>query len=216
MGTCFAVPEGARLRVVTMSGNVRVTGEDRTDIDIEPPERNIEASEDGHVLETRSRSRNLDIRVPIGLNVSVGTVSGDVTLEGQVGSVKIGTISGKVTIDRASGDADVRSISGSISIGECGGRCRANSKSGWIDLGHVAGAIKAHTMSGNIGLGTAGADEVDVKTISGKVEVLVDEGRAPRIRFRTISGRTRCDCAQGSDFDIRANTISGSVEVRER
>ncbi|MEO6198119.1 MAG: DUF4097 family beta strand repeat-containing protein [Dehalococcoidia bacterium] len=216
MGTIFAIPEGARLRVLTVSGKVRVTGEDRIDIDIEPAERNIETLEDGHILETRSRSKDLHLHVPTWLNVSVGTISGDVNLEGQVGSVKINTVSGKVTIDRANGDADIRSISGSISVDECGGRCRANSKTGKIDLGHVAGAIKAHTMSGNIGLGTAGADEVDVKTISGTVEVLVDEGRAPRLRFRTITGRTRCDCAQGSDFEIKASTISGSVEVRER
>jgi DUF4097 and DUF4098 domain-containing protein YvlB len=71
-------------------------------------------------------------------------------------------------------------------------------------------------MSGNIGLGTAGTDDVDVKTISGKVEVLVDDGRSPRINFRSISGRTHCECPQGTDFEINASTISGSVEIRER
>jgi len=216
MGTRFDIPEGARLRVLTVSGKVHVTGEDRADVEIDPPERRIEAIEGGHILETRSKSQSLEIRVPTWLNVSVGTISGGVTIVGQVGSVKVNTVSGKVKIARANGDADVRSISGSISIEKCGGRCRANSKSGKIRLGHVAGAIKAHTMSGSIDLGTAGADEVDVKTISGRVEVLVDEGRAPRLRFRTISGRTHCECPQGSDFEIKASTISGSVEVREK
>jgi DUF4097 and DUF4098 domain-containing protein YvlB len=216
MGTRFDIPEGARLRVVTVSGRVRVTGEDRDDIDIDPPERVIAPVEDGHILETRSKSKNLEIRVPRWLNVSVGTISGNVSIEGQVGSVKVGTVSGTVEIASASGDVDVRSISGSIRIDDCGGRCRANTKSGKVELRHVAGAVKAHTMSGSIQVGTAGVDDVDVKTISGSVEVRVDEGRAPRARFSTISGRTRCDCPQGSDFEIKASTISGSVEIREK
>lgn len=214
--TNFEVPEGARLRVVTVSGKVKVTGEDRSDIAIEPTDRRIERVDDGHILEARSRSASLELRVPTWLNVSIGTISGDVTIEGEVGSIKVGTASGRITVDTANGDADIRSISGSISLEECGGRCLANTKSGKIELGHVTGAVKAHTISGNIELGTAGADEVDVKTISGKVEVVVDEGRSPRFRVRTISGRARCDCEQGSDFDIKAATISGSVQVRGR
>jgi DUF4097 and DUF4098 domain-containing protein YvlB len=141
MGTIYQVPEGARLRVLTVSGDVRVTGEDRTDIDIEPPERRISADGDGHVLETRSKSQNLHLRVPAGLNVSIGTISGNVTIEGTVGSVKVSSVSGTAKIDTAQGDVDVRSISGGISVEECGGRCRANSKSGKIELGHVAGAV---------------------------------------------------------------------------
>lgn len=216
MGTQFEVPAGARLRVITVSGKVRITGEERTDIDIEPAERRLSLAEDGRVLETRSRSKNLYLRVPAGLNVSVGSVSGDVRLEGLVGSVKVSTVSGKVEIDATNGDADIRSISGTIIIGDCGGRCRANTKSGKIEIGHVTGAVKAHTMSGRIEVGTAGEDEVELKTISGSIDVFVDEGRLPRARMRTLSGRTRCQCPQGSDFEIKASSISGSIDIKGR
>jgi DUF4097 and DUF4098 domain-containing protein YvlB len=216
MGNRHEVPPGSRLRVVTVSGNVRVVGEERSDIAIEPASHHITRPDEGHVLEARSKSTNLEIRVPVGLNVSVGTISGDIRIEGPVGSIKIGTVSGKVQVEASGGDADIRSISGNIELGDCGGHCRANTKSGQIDIGHVAGAVKANTMSGVIDVGTAGGGEVDVKTISGKVHVYVDPGKAPRARLRSLSGRTRCSCEQGSDFEIRASSISGSIEVQEK
>jgi DUF4097 and DUF4098 domain-containing protein YvlB len=215
MANTFVVPPGARLRVLAVSGKVRVIGEERSDIELEPSDRRAHVVDDGRVIETKSHSGDVTVRVPTGLNVSVGTVSGDVAIEGTVGSVKASTVSGKVKLERANGDADIRSISGTIIIGDCGGRCRANTKSGRIEVGHVGGAIQAHTMSGKIEVGTAGQDEVEIKTISGSIEVRVDEGRSPRAKLRTLSGRAKCDCPQGGDFEIKASSISGSIEVKE-
>lgn len=216
MGSRHTIPPGARLKVVGVSGKVRVISEDRTDIEIDPPDRRLEISDDGRVAETRSRSTDLEIKVPHGLNVSVGTVSGNVELVGRFGIVKVSTVSGHIRLGDMSGDADIRSISGHIEVGSVGGCCRANTKSGHIQIGRVGGELSAHTMSGSIEVGTAGEGEVSLKTISGRVTVAVDPGKAPRVRLRTLSGKTRCDCPQGDDFDIKASTISGSIEVRER
>jgi DUF4097 and DUF4098 domain-containing protein YvlB len=71
-------------------------------------------------------------------------------------------------------------------------------------------------MSGHIEVGTAGQDEVEIKSISGRVTVKVDEGRLPHAKLRSISGRVRCECPEGGDFEIKASTISGSIEVERR
>lgn len=216
MGRRYPLPEGARLRVLTVSADVLVVGEERDDIDVEPEDRRLGAADDERYVELKSKSTDLRVRVPLGTNVSVGTVSGDVKLEGRLGIVKVSTVSGRISIERTDGDTDVRSISGTIEVGECGGSCRANTKSGRIQIGHAAGAVKAHTMSGRIDVGTAGLNEVELKTISGSIDVRVDPGRAPRARMRSLSGRTHCDCPPGDDFEIRATTLSGSIEVTER
>ncbi len=215
MGTRYQVPAGARLKVVGVSGQVRVFSEDRTDIEIDPSDRRIEISDDGRVAETRSRSTNLEVRVPHGLNVSVGTVSGGIELVGRFGIVKLSSVSGHIRIGDTTGNADIRSISGHIDVGRCGGSCRANTKSGHIQIERVAGELQAHTMSGSIEAHTAGQEEVSLKTISGRVTVQVDHGRAPRVKLRTLSGKVRCDAPQGNDFELKASTISGSIEVRE-
>ncbi|HVP05870.1 MAG TPA: DUF4097 family beta strand repeat-containing protein [Dehalococcoidia bacterium] len=216
MGTRYSIPPGARLKVLGVSGKVRVISEGRTDIEIDPPERRIEIHDDGRVMETRSRSTNLEIRVPHGLNVSIGTVSGDVELDGRFGTVKVSSVSGSIKIGDTAGDADIRSIAGQIVVGDCGGCCRANTKSGRIAIEHVGGEVLAHTMSGSIQVGTAGRDEVSLKTISGRLEVHVDRGRAPRAKLRTLSGKISNALPPGDDFELRASTISGSIEVSER
>ena len=216
MGTRYEIPRGARLKVLGVSGKVRVVSEDRSDIEIDPPDRRIEIHDEGRVAETRSRSTDLDIKIPHGLNVSIGTVSGNIELVGRFGIVKVSSVSGHVRVGDTSGDADIRSISGHIEVGNCGGRCRANTKSGHIQIAHVVSYLLAHTMSGGIEVGTAGQGEVSLKTISGRVNVAVDPGRKPHAKLRSLSGKVRCDCPQGGDFELKASTISGSVEVRER
>ena len=178
--------------------------------------RHLEHGPPGPVLEIsspRGGSRDLEVRCPTGTPVSIGTISGGVRLAGEFGSVKVSTVSGHIEIDSASGDVDVRSVSGHLSVNTCSGRCQLNTKSGHVRIGRVEKAARVSTLSGSVELGTAGEEEVEVKSISGGVTVRVAEGRRPHIKVRTLSGKLRCDCPQGTDFDIKASTFSGSVEV---
>lgn len=216
MGTRYPIPDGARLKVLSVSAKVRVIAEDRSDVEIDPPDRRIETSDDRRVIETKSKSTNLEIRIPTGMNVSVGSVSGHVELIGRFGSVKASSVSGHVTIGDTNGDADIRSISGHIEVGDCGGCCRANTKSGHILASHVMHELMGNTMSGNVEVGVGGQGDVQVKSISGRITVKVDRGRRPRIKARTLSGRVRREAEQGDDFEIKASSISGSVDVLPR
>ena len=216
MGKRFPLPEGARLRVLSVSARVEIEARNVADIEIEPEDRRLETSDDGQVVETRTRVTNLKITVPEGTNVSVGAVSGHVSLKGRFGTVKVSTVSGHIEVDEAAGDVDVRSISGHLEVERCAGRCRANTKSGRIEIGWVGGEARAQTMSGQIGVGTAGGGDVELRTISGRIRVAVDPGRHPKARLKTLAGKTENELAPGSDFEIRARTISGSIRVEER
>lgn len=215
MATRFRLPPGARLRVSSMSGGVTIIAEERDDLEVEP-ERRVELVEGGRVAEVKSASSSLRLRCPAGTDVTVGAVSGRVRLSGRLGSVKVSTVSGSIDVDSASGDVDIRSVSGSLSVEACGGRCQLNTKSGSIRVGHVAKEVRVSSLSGTVELGTAGEEDVEIKSVSGRLRVRVQPGRAPRVRLRSMSGRLKCECPQGSDFEIRASTISGSLEVTER
>lgn len=215
MGTRFPLPEGARLRVLSVSARIEIEAADVQDIEIEPADRRIEVSDDKHVVETRTRATNLRITVPKGTNVSVGAVSGHVSLHGRFGTVKVSTVSGHIEVDETEGDVDIRSISGHLEVERCGGCCRANTKSGRIEIGWVGKEARAQTMSGNIELGTAGQGDVELRSISGKIEVAVDPGRRPDAHLKTLSGRAESELPPGSDFRITARTISGSIRVEE-
>lgn len=210
MSARHALPPGASLRVLSGSGEVIVTAEERSDLEIDPP-RHVEPK--NGTIEVRSRSGSLRVRCPKLTNISVGVISGHVRLEGEFGSVKVSAVSGSIEIDSAAGDLDVRSVSGQLTVKTCRGRCQLNTKSGHIRVEDVGGAAQASTMSGRVEVGTRGQGDVELKTISGSVSVRVLEPKYPRVRFRSLSGRLRCDCPQGTDFDLKASTISGSLEV---
>ena len=135
MGTRFPLPEGARLRVLSVSARIEVEAEDVEDIEIEPGDRRVDVSDDKNVVETRTKSTNLKITVPEGTNVSVGSVSGHISLKGRFGSVKVSSVSAHIEVDETEGDVDIRSISGHLEVERCDGRCRANTKSGRIEIG---------------------------------------------------------------------------------
>jgi DUF4097 and DUF4098 domain-containing protein YvlB len=213
MGARYKAAPGTALKVASASGQITVTAEDREDFEIDPPDRHIEMRDER--MEVHSKSGNLHVRCPTGTNVKVGAMSGSVRLEGTFGSVKVNAVSGSIEVDDALGNVDIRSVSGNLSIGSCGGECTINSKSGRVTIGRVAKGARAATISGSVELGTDGTDDVEVKTISGRVSVQVAESKYPRVRFRTIAGKLHCDVAQGDDFEIRAASVSGSVDIKQ-
>ena len=238
MGSRYDLPPNGRIRVLSASGSVTVTAEERTDVEVEPANRTAELKagprrhrhgifehlhrhphpEESNrprrpVLEVKSKSGNIEVRCPLGTDVSVGAMSGNVKLIGTFGSLKISTVSGSIDIDTALGNVDARCVSGSIHVKSCGGSADVSSKIGRVRLDRVDGSVHASTISGGVEIGTAGRDEVELKMVSGGAKVTVLGGKLPRVRFSSLSGKMRCECTQGSDFDLKVKSISGSLEV---
>ncbi len=188
--------------------------------------------ERGPTLEIRAGrggSQDLEVRCPTGTPVSVGTISGDVRLQGQFGDATVATASGDITVDRAAA-LDARSVSGDLEVGGCSGPCRLHTKSGDIEAGttgpakadtvsgqvtlhRTAGGVTVHTVSGDVELGTDGTDAVRIRTVSGQIAIRVPSGRLPQTRLRSLSGKIECECPQGADFLLRADSVSGDIEV---
>ena len=183
-------------------------GAQGSESDDAPPERRP-------VLEVKSKSGSIEVRCPIGTDVSVGAMSGSVKLIGTFGSLKISTVSGSIDIDTATGNVDARCVSGSITVKSVGGRADVSSKSGRVRIDRVEGSANASTISGGVEIGTVGGD-VELKMVSGGAKVKVLSEKHPRIRFSSLSGKMHCECTQGSDFDLKVKSISGSLEVTGR
>jgi hypothetical protein len=188
--------------------------------------------ERGPALEIRSSrggSRNIEVRCPAGTPISVGTISGDVRLQGDFGAATITTTSGDVSVDRAAA-LDARSVSGDLEVAGCFGLCRLNTKSGHIETGDTgpteattvsgrvrlrstAGGVTVRTISGKVEMATDGTEAVKARTVSGDIAVKVPNEKLPEARLRSLSGKVRCDCLQGSDFPLDVTSVSGKIEV---
>ncbi|HEY8171965.1 MAG TPA: DUF4097 family beta strand repeat-containing protein [Dehalococcoidia bacterium] len=225
------LPLGAALRLQSRSARVHVIAEDRTDVQAETD--NVEWFTDAQagllsVRSSRGGSKPLTVRCPLDTDVSVGTQSGAVKLEGTFGSVSVTTMSGDIDVDTAE-DADLRSMAGKLSIRTCHGRCRmqavsgtltagdldnvaAGTISGSIKFGRVMGDIRAKTVSGSIEFASLGDGNIAVKTVSGKVHIALPPGTEPQTLFKT-RGHVTCQFPQGRDCRIEAASLSGSIEV---
>ncbi|MCH8950488.1 MAG: DUF4097 family beta strand repeat protein [Chloroflexi bacterium] len=225
----------AHLHVSTRSGRVTITAEEREDFLIESdvPLRDdkisIDPAERVSIKSGRGGSGWLEIRCPLGADISIGTVSGTVELRGEFDAVRVTTISGSITIDRAE-LVDARSVSGNIEVQRCSGHCRLRTKSGRIScesagvaqvstlsgrihLGEVTGDVHAQSASGRIEVGMQGSGDVTAQTMSGAVKIEVPPGVHPSPKLRSLSGRPRFDCEEGDDCKIRVRSLSGKIEV---
>ena len=138
----------AVVRITTSSGAVRVTAEaDRTAcwssvaaLDVSP------FTVDGH-------SSAVEVRVPEGTDLVIGTTSGRVTVEGRVGAISVLTTSGRISIDQAL-SVDARTKSGRVHVAYAEGVCRIVSASGRVEVDRC-GAADAASRSGQVVLADA-------------------------------------------------------------
>jgi DUF4097 and DUF4098 domain-containing protein YvlB len=214
----------AVVRITTSSGAVRVRAEaDRTvcwssvaALDISP-----------FTVETSSSA--VEVRVPEGTDLVIGTTSGKVNVEGRVGAISVLTTSGRISIDHAR-SVDARSKSGRVHVGYAEGVCRIVSTSGRVEVdrcgsadaacgsGRVVltdahGPVRATSTSGRVSVAVAGAHDVEAETVSGRVEVSYPSGVRPLV----VS--TEADVAaatQEHDCTVVARSGSGRVVVADR
>ena len=221
-----------RISVSSRSATVRVTAKEGALLDAGNAKRR-DMPDGTIVIESdQGGSKRIDLVVPSGSHLSVGTASGSIELSGSFASARIVTGSGRVEVDDVT-DLDVRTASGRVEVRRCDGDCRIVTKSGRVEVGHarsvdistVSGRVEAGvvdraavtTVSATVAVGaTAAEPELRIRTVSGKVDVEVAKAVSPDLTLQSVNGRVRCDCDDGTDGAVTVETISGSIQVRRR
>jgi DUF4097 and DUF4098 domain-containing protein YvlB len=216
----------AQVRITVASARVVVRGEDRSAVAVE----GADASGPDEDVVVQGSSQPVTVLVPAGTDVVVGSSSGNVSLEGELGSVRVTTASGKVDAHDVAA-IDARTASGRLTVRVSRGPARLTTRSARIELGRADGPVTASTtsgrlevndaragaalksVSGRIDLGVSGEGEVDVETVSGRVRVTVPRGSRPDVQLRTTSGGRRVECETGTDFPVWVRSVSGSIRV---
>jgi DUF4097 and DUF4098 domain-containing protein YvlB len=97
-------------------------------------------------------------------------MSGDISLEGGVGSIDLESVSGNVTVTGSSGRLNLSSVSGSI---------RADGD---------AEQFEAQTVSGNIRARIGTSSRINLESVSGDIDVRVNLSESARLDADTVSG----------------------------
>jgi hypothetical protein len=217
-----------RLHVSSRSGHVRIVARDAPGLDVKGAD--VEHDPDGtvRVVARRFGSQGVEVRCPAGRDAIVGIESGSVETRGELGAVRVTARSGRVEIESAR-HVDVRTASGAVHVGRCAGECRVVSKSsrvriggaGRFDCSSMSGRIEANdvgdalvrTMSGRVAVSTRADGRIEVRTLSGTVDIEVPRDRRPALSLKSLSGRVRCDCEEGDDGEVHVATTSGTIRV---
>jgi DUF4097 and DUF4098 domain-containing protein YvlB len=224
----MAGSDALRLNVSARSGRVRVEARDEPGYEVKGAHVTTEPDGSLHVTAAKGGSHSVEVWCPSGSDLIVGSESGSVEVVGAFSDVRATTRSGRITIDRAR-SVDVRTGSGRIEVRHCEGDCRVVTKSSRVEVGRAAtldcsamsGRVEVRdvddavirTMSGRVNLGTRADGRVDVRTLSGTVEVAVPAQRRPATLLKSLTGRVRSDCQQGTDGEINVSTTSGAIRI---
>jgi DUF4097 and DUF4098 domain-containing protein YvlB len=204
--TLDAASDG-QVNVSNISGSITVNGWSRNEVEVTGElGRNVEElifERSGDKITIKVKvprnsgggiETDLEIQVPEGSSIDVGTVSADIEVEDVRGELKLNTVSGDIDTEGGESDISAGAVSGDIEISgqRKEAETHANTVSGDVTLFRVAGTAVAESVSG---------------------DVIVDEGSFYRVSLNTVNGEILFHGGLSDDGKLNAETVNGSVNL---
>jgi hypothetical protein len=162
----------------------------------------------------RDEGTVLEISTPRRLDLSVSTVSADVSVRNVHGELNIESVSGAVETTLYESEIRANTVSGNIDVDGNDSRTRANvsSVSGRVDLDSVSGEVNAQTVSGQIDLRSGELDRAELKAVSGNIDVTAALTADGRLRALTTSGAITLDLSGSPSGRYELSSFSGAID----
>jgi DUF4097 and DUF4098 domain-containing protein YvlB len=201
--TTSANPQGS-VEIVDIAGSVDIEGWDRPEVEVTGTPNDLSE----RVRLSSSGDQTTIHVMPYSMH---GTSGDDIHLIVHVpakSAVSTSLVSASLHVKGLQGDAYLRTISGSIG-GEVNGNLRVNTVTGTVHISAPAAQrLEIKTISGNVQL-TGGSGEAEVTTVSGKAQA--DLGSLTRGRFKSISGDITANFSVAPDGEIEGESVSGKL-----
>src|SRR5215210_5003805 len=227
--TTVRLDRGGSVDLSLISGRIRVTGWDRSDVKVSAtidrgtlrfsatPARVSLTVDNDH--DGRNRRHNdlgdarYEVSVPRGTRLILEAVSGDVTASGSQGEIEASSVSGDVDVTNGVRDVTVESVSGSVHASQINGDLTAQSVSGDVRVETVSGAVEGSTVSGNIRLVGVQSKDVRSETVSGNIVYSGSIDSGGRYDFESHSGTVRLNIPRGEGATFNVETFSGEISA---
>ncbi len=239
-------PDGLQLRLRLPAGRCEVTTADTAETVVEAQPMNgsnasreaaesivetlREHSEGGHELTVEVPKRKLlgfgnaqvlvRVRGPHGLDLEAATASADVVVTGRPRCADVRTASGDVSIEAADGATQVKTASGGVDLGQMRDATDVKTMSGDVIVRESGSATDVNTMSGDVRIRRAASGAIQMRSMSGDIEVAIAPGSTLFVDANSASGDVRSEIpVTGSapsgpaDVDLRATSMSGDIVV---
>lgn len=160
---------------------------------------------------------DLQLMVPLRADLDIESVAADVDVQGIASSeLSIESVSGQVIAVGAPRSADINSVSGSLQLTLNSAEVDAQTVSGDLSLrGRLTGEVSAETVSGaiNVVVNNERLRELSANTVSGNIRV--STGLAPKgeVRMETVSGNVLLVMPKDLSASVRGETFSGDLRA---
>ena len=170
-------------------------------------------------IEGSSGAADLDANGTLG-SLSFKTGSGDLRFENVDGDVDLTCASGDIEGRSVGGHLGFKGASGDIDVGTVRAGATVRSASGDIRIGRVDGPTIITVGSGDVKLHQVGPGSVNVRAISGDVEIGVRGGLGVWLDVSSTSGDVHSglagDVGDGDavpDLELTLNTVAGDITI---
>ena len=226
--TTVRLDRGGTVDLSLISGRIRVTGWDRSDVKIlasidqgllrlDANSSRVTLSVDDSDDDHRGRGHHnvgdarYEVSVPRGSRLVLEAVSGDVSASGSQGEIEASSVSGEVDVTGGVREVSVESVSGSVHAAQVNGNLRAESVSGDVRVETVSGNVEASTVSGEIRLIGIQSKDVRSETVSGTIVYTGSIDPGGKYSFESHSGNVRLNIPRGAGAQFSVETFSGDI-----
>ena len=202
-----ADPQG-EIEIVNVSGTVEIDGWDRNEVEVSGT-----AGDGVERVDVTSAGNRTSIHV-VSRAIRGWGSDGEAQLVVHVPSrsaVTASLVSADCKVSGVMGELKLQAVSGTLK-GDALGDVRASTVSGDVRLtARAAKVIEVKTISGNIQL-WGGGGEVDIVTVSG--DAVLELAQVTRSRLKSISGSMTAALALAADGQIESESVSGNVSLK--
>ena len=175
-------------------------------------------------MDLNAKSGDIDVKAGMPARLNAHSMSGDIHVESiggdPAGKVTIGTMSGDIELEGNAASILLSSMSGEVEARGIYRNVEMKSTSGDVELEGEAEQVRMSSVSGDVtvGLRNATARSIQAVSTSGDVEIEPAAGtESIHAMMSTVSGSASCrrpDGGSGAGLQITAKSVSGDVTIR--
>lgn len=146
-------------------------------------------------LRPQRHSAEVTVTVPRGCPTQLGVVNASAIVSGIAAHISVKSVSGDITLDGVSGKVDAKTVSGDL------------------EARGLDGGVSFNSVSGDLTLAGGSVQDLDAKTVSGKVTADVDLRSDGGLRVTTVSGEVAVRLPADASAEVDLRSTSGRVRT---
>ena len=146
-------------------------------------------------LRPQRHSAEVTVTVPRDCPTQLGVVNASAIVSGVAAHISVKSVSGDITLDGVTGKVDAKTVSSDL------------------EARGLDGSVTFNSVSGDLTLAGGSVQDLDAKTVSGKVTADVDLRADGALRVTTVSGEVAVRLPADASADIDLRSTSGRVRT---